>query len=247
MRVVVALAVEVGLIAVIAQGVVTDRTAFLALGLAPAGYLLSYRRRGRPNVIVKAALAAGLLLALSRFLGQMGSVASADAARAPLAALFVWGPGAPRLRRAEAPRPRLLDGVEHDPDRGGRRAGAVDLLPRSAARVGDPCWDVAVVVVATARRRTRRRSGTHALATDRAGPFHRTLGGRGDPAAFVFTITTFLLPRIPSTMVRALPFRMAPGAATAPATTWRTLRCRRPPATDPSWTSPQTATRGSAM
>ena len=90
MRVVVALAVEVGLIAVIAQGIVSDRTALVALVLAPVGYLVSHRRRGHRNVGVKIALAAGLFLALARFLGQMGSVTSPDAARAPLAMLFVW-------------------------------------------------------------------------------------------------------------------------------------------------------------
>ena len=218
MRVVVALAVEVGLIAVIAQGVVTDRTAFLALGLAPAGYLLSYRRRGRPNVIVKAALAAGLLLALSRFLGQMGSVSSADAARAPLAALFVW---VQVLHAFDVPRRRDLAFSMVSSTTliavGGALAlstSYLGLLLAWAMLAGMWLW-----------------LSSRPLAGDLTPPlgYTRARGGSGGRlatgrsmvaaavAALVFAVATFsLLPRIPSTMVRALPFRMAPGAATAP-------------------------------
>ena len=57
MRVVVAMAVEVGLVAVISQGVLDDRTALLALVLAPLGYWVSYRRRHGSNVVIKALLA----------------------------------------------------------------------------------------------------------------------------------------------------------------------------------------------
>jgi hypothetical protein len=72
-----------------AQGVLSDRTALLALVLAPVGYLVSYRRRSSTNVAIKVALALGLLVATARVLGQIGYV-SPDAARAPLAALFLW-------------------------------------------------------------------------------------------------------------------------------------------------------------
>lgn len=89
-RVVVALAVEIGLLAVLAQGVVQDRATMAALVLAPVGYWWSYRRRGANNIVLKAGLAIGLLLVTARFLGQMGSVVTPDAARAPLAVLFIW-------------------------------------------------------------------------------------------------------------------------------------------------------------
>ena len=90
MRIAVAAAVEIGLLAVVAQDVLSDRTAFLALVLAPIGYVVSYRRRAATNVAVKVALACGLFVATARFLGQIGYVTSPDAARAPLAALFLW-------------------------------------------------------------------------------------------------------------------------------------------------------------
>ena len=90
MRIVVALAVELGLLAVVSQGVVGARIASVALVLAPIGYWFSHVRRGRRNVGIKVALAVGLFVALGRFLTQMGSVTSPDAARAPLAVLFVW-------------------------------------------------------------------------------------------------------------------------------------------------------------
>ena len=90
MRIAVAAAVEIGLLAVAAQGVLSDRTALLALVLAPVGYLVSYRRRSSTNVAIKVALALGLFVATARFLGQIGYVTSPDAARAPLAALFLW-------------------------------------------------------------------------------------------------------------------------------------------------------------
>ena len=90
MRIAVAAAVEIGLLAVVAQDVLSDRTAILALVLAPVGYVVSYRRRAATNVAVKVALACGLFVATARFLGQIGYVTSPDAARAPLAALFLW-------------------------------------------------------------------------------------------------------------------------------------------------------------
>jgi transglutaminase-like putative cysteine protease len=219
MRVVVALAVEVGLFAVIAQGVVTDRTAFLALGLAPAGYLLSYRRRGRPNVVVKVALAVGLLLALSRFLGQMGSVSSADAARAPLAALFVW---VQVLHAFDVPRRR---------DLAFSMVSSTTLIAVGGALALSTSYLGLLLVWAMLAGMWLWLS-SRPLAGDLTAPIGYTRardGSRGRLAtgrsvvaaalaALVFAVATFsLLPRIPSTMVRALPFRMAPGAATAPA------------------------------
>ena len=103
MRIVVALAVEIGLIAVISQGVVADRTSLLALVLAPAGYLLSYRRRGRRNLVVKVALAAGLLLALARFLGRDGLGHLAGRGPSAVGGAVRLGPGAARVRRAAPP------------------------------------------------------------------------------------------------------------------------------------------------
>src|SRR5262245_3492468 len=76
MRIAVAAAVEIGLLAVVAQGVLSDRTALLALVLAPIGYVVSYRRRAANNVAIKVVLACGLFVATARFLGQIGYVTS---------------------------------------------------------------------------------------------------------------------------------------------------------------------------
>jgi len=218
MRVVVALAVEIGLVAVISQGVVADRTALLALALAPAGYLLSYVRRGRPNVIVKVALAAGLLVALARFLGQMGTVLSPDAARAPLAALFVW---VQVLHAFDVPRRRDLAFSMVSSTTliavGGALAltsSYLGLLIGWAIVAGAWLWlssrplagDLTVPI---GLARVRERSGGRTAVA-------RSLVA-AVLAALVLAVATFsLLPRIPSTMVRALPFRMSPGSASAP-------------------------------
>src|SRR5262249_31434044 len=71
LRVVVAVAVELGVLAVVLQGAVDSTAAAAALVLAPAGYVFSYVRRRRSGVMIKAILAIGLLLALDRFVGQV--------------------------------------------------------------------------------------------------------------------------------------------------------------------------------
>src|SRR6266576_739002 len=87
MRVIVALAVEVGIIALALQGAVTGVVAVTALLLAPAGYAFSYVRRARPSIVLKVLLAAGLLVATMGFLRSVRSITTVDAARVPLAAL----------------------------------------------------------------------------------------------------------------------------------------------------------------
>ena len=218
LRIVVALAVEVGLFAVISQGVVADRTAFLALALAPAGYALSYRRRGRPNVLLKVALAAGLLLALSRFLGQMGSVTSADAARAPLAALFVW---VQVLHAFDVPRRRDLAFSMVSSTTliavGGALAltsSYLGILLGWAALAGAWLW-------LSSRPLAGDLTVPLAQVRDRSGSRGRVAAGRSlvlaTVAALVLAVAMFsVLPRIPATMVRALPFRMPAGAAAGP-------------------------------
>ena len=90
MRVVVALAVEVGIIALALQGAVTGVVAVTALVLAPAGYAFSYVRRARPSVVLKVLLAAGLVVATMGFLQSVRAITTVDAARVPLAGLFLW-------------------------------------------------------------------------------------------------------------------------------------------------------------
>jgi protein-glutamine gamma-glutamyltransferase len=90
MRMVVALAVEVGIVALTLQGAVTGAVALTALILAPAGYAFSYVRRGRPSVVLKVLLALGLVVATMGFLQSVRSITTVDAARIPLAGLFLW-------------------------------------------------------------------------------------------------------------------------------------------------------------
>ena len=90
MRVVVALAVELGIWAVVTHAAVAPSTAAAALVLAPAGYLLSYHRRYRSNLVIKAGLVLGLLVAMDLFVRTVRTAQTVDAARMPLAALFLW-------------------------------------------------------------------------------------------------------------------------------------------------------------
>lgn len=90
MRVVVALMVEVAIVAVVLQGAVDAVTAVVAVIAAPVGYAFSHQRRRRPSVWTKVALGAGLLLALGAFIEAANGARTFDDARAPLAALFLW-------------------------------------------------------------------------------------------------------------------------------------------------------------
>lgn len=218
MRFVVALAVEIGLLAVISQGVVGDSTALLTLILAPAGYWFSYVRRERRNTVVKIALAVGLLVALERFLAQMSTVTSADAARTPLAVLFIW---VQVLHALDVPRRRDLAFSMVSSTTliavGGALAltsSYLGLLLAWAVLAGTWMWlsarplagDVTAGVAIARQRPTRPARSASArsiLATALA--------------ALVLAMAMFsLMPRIPATMVRALPFRLSPGTPAAP-------------------------------
>ena len=85
LRIVVAAAVELSIVAVVAQGAVHASVAMSALILAPLGYAVSYRRRRNPNLALKILLAAGLLIAMSEFLQSIRLANSVDQARIPLA------------------------------------------------------------------------------------------------------------------------------------------------------------------
>jgi transglutaminase-like putative cysteine protease len=90
LRVVVAAAVEIAIVAVVTQGGVGIPTAAAALILAPAGYYYSYRQRAASNTVLKLALSAGLLVAMGQFIQSVQLATTVDQARAPLASLFLW-------------------------------------------------------------------------------------------------------------------------------------------------------------
>ncbi len=164
------------------------------------------------------ALAAGLLLALSRFLGQMGSVTSADAARAPLAALFVW---VQVLHAFDVPRRRDLAFSMVSSTTliavGGALAltsSYLGILLGWAALAGAWLW-------LSSRPLAGDLTVPLAQVRDRSGSRGRVAAGRSlifaTIAALVLAVAMFsVLPRIPATMVRALPFRMPAGAAAGP-------------------------------
>jgi protein-glutamine gamma-glutamyltransferase len=216
MRVAVAAAVEIGLLAVVVQNVLSDRTAFLALLLAPIGYAVSYRRRRGNNVAVKAALACGLFIATARFLGQIGYVTSPDAARAPLAALFLW---VQVLHAFDVPRRRDLAFSMVSSTTMIAVGGALALstsylwwLLAWAIASGAWLWmssrplagDLQSATIVRTRPRSARVATSRSVASIAL-------------AAIVVAVAVFAVtPRVPVTMVRSLPFHMSPGAQPAP-------------------------------
>ena len=146
MRVVVAVAVELAIVAVVAQHAVDAASAVGALTLAPVGYWFSYRRRYRANLFIKVCLAVGLLAAMGQFLDRVQAVTTVDEAQHPARVVVPVGADAARLRRPTTARPRLLDDLEPDPDGGGRGALAHDGVPRLPDPVGGSRGGLAVPV-----------------------------------------------------------------------------------------------------
>ncbi len=216
MRIAVAAAVEIGLLAVAAQNVLNDRTALLALALAPIGYVVSYRRRRSNNVGIKVLLACGLFIATARFLGQIGYVTSPDAARAPLAALFLW---VQVLHAFDVPRRRDLAFSMVSSTTMIAVGGALALstsylwwLLAWAVVSGAWLWmssrplagDLQAATIVRTRSRQDRVAATRSAVAIAV-------------AALVTAVAVFaIMPRVPVTMVRSLPFRMSPGAQPAP-------------------------------
>jgi protein-glutamine gamma-glutamyltransferase len=89
LRVIVGAMVMLAVVAVVTQHALDGVTAAVALAAVPAGYLFSYLRRTKPNVVVKVFLALGLFVALGAFLQRMRLAQTVDEARLPLAALFI--------------------------------------------------------------------------------------------------------------------------------------------------------------
>jgi transglutaminase-like putative cysteine protease len=85
-----AAAVLVSVVAAVLQGAVATSAGVMTLAMVPVGFVFSYFRRGKRNILLKAFLAAGLLLAFGVFLGTVRGATSIDETRQPLVALFVW-------------------------------------------------------------------------------------------------------------------------------------------------------------
>ena len=69
---------------------ISRSTALGVLVALPLAYWVSWTRRSRDNWAIKIALSVGAILALMRFLSQIGGVGTLDEIRFPLADLFLW-------------------------------------------------------------------------------------------------------------------------------------------------------------
>jgi hypothetical protein len=88
-------AVILGAVMTAALALVSESAVSIATGLAllvalPLAYWISYVRRAEDNWHIKIALTVGAIVALFRFLGQLGGISTLDEVRFPLADLFLW-------------------------------------------------------------------------------------------------------------------------------------------------------------
>ncbi len=90
LRTATAASVMIAVTAAVLQHAVDTTIGLAAVVLIPLGFVFSYHRRGRRNVVLKILLATGLLLAFAAFLGAVRGAANVDDTRGPLVALFLW-------------------------------------------------------------------------------------------------------------------------------------------------------------
>jgi transglutaminase-like putative cysteine protease len=211
LRVVVAVAVEVGIVASIAQGAVPSSTGPIALLLAPLGYWFSFRWRHRSAVVVKILISVALLAALGGFLREARAAASVDDVREPLATLFLW---VQVLHAFDVPRRRDLAFSMVSSTTLIAAAGAVALATSfvwyllawaglaaawlwlsTRPRAGEIVEPVSIRRHATSERSPR---GASLRSVTAAGLAALVLAGG------VFLVT----PRLPGNVVRALPFSL---------------------------------------
>lgn len=214
LRTATAATVMIAVTAAVLQQAVDVATGLLAVVLIPVGFLFSYHRRGRMNVVLKVLLAAGLLLAFAAFLGAVRGATNVDDTRAPLVALFLW---VQTLHSFDVPRPRDLSFSV---------ASSVVLF----ALAGSLAFSTGFIVLAllfaagliTAlvyghAEELRRADGEPALeissepierapSVSRVAPVARRVALLAT-VTLVATATTFVfLPRLPAAQVAGLPF-----------------------------------------
>lgn len=211
LRMVVAAAVEVAIVAVVIQGGVGIPTAAAALVLAPAGYYYSYRQRFRSNTLLKLALSAGLLAAMAQFVQSVQLATTVDQARAPLASLFLW---VQILHSFDVPRRRDLSFSMASSLILMAEAGSLSLSTSFIVFVGP--W----AILACLWLFLSSRPAAHQLAAvvsvrkiSREG--RRTtlaaagMAARSVVAAMVAATLVFMaMPRLPATLVHAPPFSL---------------------------------------
>ena len=216
MRVVVAAAVEIGILAVVLEGAVDPTAAAVALVLAPVGYAFSYRRRRRSGILIKVLLAVGLLLALDWFIGHVRYATTVDQARIPLASLFLW---VQVLHAFDVPRRRDLAFSMVSSTTLIAAAGALALttsfvwiLLAWAVPAASWLWVSArPVPAASARLVSVRRTAPDRR---RRGAGVRSAGVTGLAAAVVASVVFMAMPRLPASLIRTPPFRLGPQGGT---------------------------------
>ncbi|HYJ61293.1 MAG TPA: transglutaminaseTgpA domain-containing protein, partial [Actinomycetota bacterium] len=210
MRVVAALAVQLGIVAVVIQGVVEPSAAVAALVLAPVGYVFSYRRRAATSLAVKLALTVGLALALAMFLRAVGGIRTVDEARVPLASLFLW---VQVLHAFDVPRRRDLSFSVVSSTTlvaaGGAIAltgGYVWIVVAWAGLAAAWLWLSAAPrpdeVAAPIRVRWVARGRPHRM------PATRSAVAAGLAALLVGSLLFLAMPRLPTRLVRTPPFSL---------------------------------------
>ena len=216
LRVVVAVAVEVGVLAVVLQGAVDRTAAAAALVLAPAGYAFSYVRRRRSGVVIKAILAIGLLLALDRFVGQVRFATTVDQARIPLASLFLW---VQVLHAFDVPRRRDLAFSMVSSTTLIAAAGALALTTSFIWIV--LAWGAAAAAWLWLSAMPSRSDDTPVVSVRRVAPDRRRRapvarsGAVTAVAAAVLATALFAAtPRVPASLIRTPPFHLAPSGGT---------------------------------
>jgi protein-glutamine gamma-glutamyltransferase len=216
MRIVVAAAVEVAIVAVAVQGGVNGSAAILPLTLAPVGYVFSYRQRHQSNITTKVLLSVGLLAAFAAFLQSVQLAGSVDQARVPLASLFLW---VQVLHAFDVPRRRDLAFSMVSSVILMAEAGALSLsssfglllVPWAALSGG---WlflsSRPRSAVTTEPVAVRRRS----ITDGRAGASIRGAAWAGSVAVLASAVVFMGIPRLPGTLVRSLPFSLGGAAST---------------------------------
>ena len=216
MRVIVACAVEVAILAVAAQGGVHGMAAILPLLLAPVGYLFSHRQRHQSNITTKVLLSVGLLAAFAAFLQSVQVAGSIDQARVPLASLFLW---VQVLHAFDVPRRRDLAFSMVSSVILMAEAGALSLSSSFGLFVAP--W--AILAGGWLFLSSRPRSGlvVQPVAVRRHGPTRGAAAAslRGavwaGSAVVVASAVVFMgIPRLPGTLVRSLPFTLGGSAST---------------------------------
>jgi transglutaminase-like putative cysteine protease len=216
MRLAVAGAVEVAILAVVAEGGVSGFATIPPLLLAPIGYSFSYRQRHRSNVTTKVLLSIGLLAAFAQFLQSVRLAGSVDQARVPLATLFLW---VQVLHAFDVPRRRDLAFSVVSSVILMAEAGALSLSSSFAILLLP--WSIlagfwlfvssrppAGVTVQPVGFRRRRASGGTIVA-----PL-LTAAGTGVVVLAASALVFMSIPRLPGGLVRSLPFSLA-GPASA--------------------------------